>query len=1013
MKKLLATFAVLVLGTVSGYGVQVRTGYQSQFHVPHASKHANSHAKALNQKEKKGPIALAHHLPGPAKTPARLSHVRATNNSASTLGFVSATQIPAGGYVYDKTAMDGDFNGDGKKDLVTLAETYIGGGSSQSVASISVVLGNGDGTFKPPVLTTVNSFDPILVGDVNGDGKDDVIQVHPSSPSTVDVWLSNGDGTLTEDQSYQVSPASLVGGILADVNADGKLDLLAVDSQTPGLVRTLLGNGDGTFQAATSITLPTSAPSDLIFADFNHDGKIDFAGLDGNDQVNIYVQAGGNFVLTGSPLTNPDSVYDVCALQAGDLTGDGAAEVVTENCGDADEDTVTVYVNNGDGTFASGVYYAVAASGGDYPANLEPYAGVIADVNGDGKNDIVVTNYYGGDVTILTGNGDGTVNVPDIGYATGGYYTYLPAVVADFNGDGFADIVQTDNNYSYAYLQGYGDGTFRAAVDYYGAINDGSWPESSEVATGDFNGDGFPDFAVGNDEGGITIFLSRGDGSLQHGVTYGSLESINLAVADFNGDGKLDVVASDYYNGTVQLFNGVGDGTFTVGSTYSSGAEQYACPYQILTGDFNHDQHPDVAVVNYDCDGADNTVGILLNDGAGGFLSPVTYLLSDEAWAIAAGDLNNDGNTDLLVPLYYSSQYVAVLMGNSDGTFQSESDVNLVNGNTTYYNPDYITVADFDGDGNMDFAVSIDNNYTGNQGIAVALGNGDGTFKTPNLYSTTNQDFANFEWPYPEIVKSADINGDGILDLVYTNVDFSTVGVLFGNGNGTFGTPNEYPVGNDAFGIALADLNGDGALDVVTGNYASDAVTALLNANGSGSSRFTFGTSTSTATVTAGSAATYALNLTGINGYTGTVTFSCSGLPAYSSCSFSPSSIVASGSSQTTTLTLSTTAASAALVMPAAPNSTPSDPILWASLGGIGIFGLVLAGGAKRNRRQMAIVLGVLLLVMVFSLVGCGGTTSSAHSSGTPAGTYTVVVTATGTGGGAPTHSMNLTLIVQ
>ena len=76
-------------------------------------------------------------------------------------------------------------------------------------------------------------------------------------------------------------------------------------------------------------------------------------------------------------------------------------------------------------------------------------------------------------VTILTGNGDNTVNIPDVGYAAGGDDPYLPALVADFNGDGLADIVQIDDNYSYAYMQGYGDGTFRAAVNYFGNISDG------------------------------------------------------------------------------------------------------------------------------------------------------------------------------------------------------------------------------------------------------------------------------------------------------------------------------------------------------------------------------------------------------------------------------------------------------------------------------------------------------------------------------------------------------------
>jgi FG-GAP-like repeat len=412
-------------------------------------------------------------------------------------------------------------------------------------------------------------------------------------------------------------------------------------------------------------------------------------------------------------------------------------------------------------------------------------------------------------------------------------------------------------------------------------------------------------------------------------------------------------------------------------------------------------------------------VAVLLNDGSGGF-SVVTYSLSSAGQGIAAGDLNGDGYLDLLVPLKSGIGGVAVLLGNSDnsGTFQAESDVALVNGSATYRNPSYITVADLNGDGKLDFAVTIDDDSQGNQGVAVALGKGDGTFNTPSLYSTTSQDFASFGWPNPACVQTADINGDGKPDLVYNNEGFSTVGVLFGNGNGTFGTPNEYPAAANTYGFAFADVNGDGAVDVVAAGFDAGQVTVLLNQNGGGAqSGFTVGIDTWTATVAAGSSATYSLALTGINAYTGKVTFACSGLPAHSNCLFSPASIVASDVSQPTILTITTTAATASLNQPALPNSKPGAPAFWASLGGLGVFGLALAAeGKKRNRRQNDIVLGILLLVIPFTLIGCGGSGSSSGprgSAGTPAGTYTVVVTATGTGGSAPTHSMNLTLVVH
>jgi hypothetical protein len=488
-------------------------------------------------------------------------------------------------------------------------------------------------------------------------------------------------------------------------------------------------------------------------------------------------------------------------------------------------------------------------------------------------------------------------------------------------------------------------------------------------------------------------------------------------------------VASDEYEGVVQIFTGNGDGTFTAGSTYSTGG---TCPWQVVTGDFNHDQHPDVAVVNYNCEeeGSDS-VGVLLNDGTGNLLAVVNYPLSNYGYGIAAGDINGDGYSDLLVPLYYSN-VVAVLMGNSDnsGTFQAETDISLANGSASYLNPSYITLGDFNGDGKLDFAVAIDDESFYNQGIAVALGNGDGTFGTPNLYSTTNQAFIGFEAPYPSYVEMADINGDGIQDLVYTNSYFSTVGVVFGNGDGTFGLPNEYPAGGEAYDFAVADVNGDGALDVVTVNYYTAGVTVLLNANGSAEKPdFGVTASSASATVKAGSSATYDLTVTGKNGYTSAVALTCSGLPAKAQCSFSPASVTTSGNTpQATVLTITTTAATtttSALIPASTPDSHLNSGGGWllASLSGIGLFGLVIGVGTKKyvpGRRLLAVLPATLLLALMFTLVGCSGSSTPASTSsttttvaGTPAGTYTVTVSGAGSGSNAATHSMNVTLVVQ
>jgi hypothetical protein len=173
-------------------------------------------------------------------------------------------------------------------------------------------------------------------------------------------------------------------------------------------------------------------------------------------------------------------------------------------------------------------------------------------------------------------------------------------------------------------------------------------------------------------------------------------------------------------------------------------------------------------------------------------------------------------------------------------------------------------------------------------------------------------------------------------------------------------------------------------------------------------------------TVSPGSAGAYAITLTPSNGYDGTVTFACpasSQLPPEVTCTL-PSPVVPSG--KAVTLTLNTTGPSAMLRAPAGPNSHPSGMNLWASLGSIGVFGLMLTGDwKKRKHRRLAMVLGVLAVVMILALVGCGSGSSTPPNptGGTPAGTYTVTVTATGTAGtnngNTQAHTLNLTLIVN
>ena len=1035
-------FATLFLTSLAAFGAHTQPSPSSQFRrnhsrqtskasrktVPHANGGAAARPATMGKTTGTNPAAKGRFVNRPA-----------TLSTATAVSLVAGARFPLSG-VDDNNTMQvaGDFNGDGKTDVAKIVlnvETY----------SIAVLLGNGDGTFQAAKLTATpnDTDDPILVGDVNGDGKDDIVMIHPGDEcggvrkpasahavsdcvsssthglfevsSSMDVLLSNGDGTFATAVNYAISGIGLRGGVLTDINGDGNLDVLVFDDAEPANVIELLGSSTGVFQAAVTLApLSVAAPDDMFFADFNGDGKLDFAG-DVDGQVQVTLGAGSGTFGLPVALTVPGGDFKGCGLLAGDLTGDAKPEIVALNC---DSNTLTVYVNNGDGTFQAGISYNNNGDQDQYP-----YSAAIGDMNGDGKNDIVVANEETADVSVFLGDGTGALKVEPLSYDVGGFAWEQP-LVADFNGDGLMDVVESDDEYNLVYLQGYGDGSLWAAPSYDLPNSFSGYAYTYSVATGDFNGDGIPDVVVGQaynyGSTGVTVYLAKGDGSFYPGVSYGASDRMGyVAVADFNGDGKLDIAATDSQGGVVQIFLGNGDGTFSIGGTYPTDAGEGPYPQNVVTGDFNHDGVIDLAIANEDT----GSVGVLLGVGDGTFATAVSYALEGYSpQTITAADLNGDGFVDLAVTAYTDGPpAVGILLANNDksGTFQAP----------TYYNvdgePDFVTFGDLNKDGNVDMAVTLyeGNIYPGT--VEIALGNGDGTFKTGVDYASSAFG-AGLSYTEPADIQMTDWNGDGNLDLVYVNSEVGTLAIMLGNGDGTVSAPVEFPVTEYAWGMALADVNNDGAVDVLVGNDESGGFSVLLNGAGSGTApNFTMGTGTGSASVTAGSPATYVLNLVGQNGYNGTITFTCGELPAEATCTFTPASVVALGNTAlTTTLTIDTTAASASLLRPARPGVTPGSPIsgspIWlASLSGMGLLGLLLSGsGAKGCRRRASVLLGVALLVTLGALAACDNgshttKTITPPNLGTPAGSYTVTVTSTGTGTPAPTHSVNVTLIVQ
>ncbi|HXJ90607.1 MAG TPA: VCBS repeat-containing protein [Candidatus Binatia bacterium] len=977
------------------------------------------------------------------KARANAKTLRHANAPTGKPGFVSAIQIPAGGWTY-WDAGKGDFNGDGKQDVATIVENYDSINQVYTY-SLSVLLGNGNGTFKAPTLTAIS--DPcsvFAVGDVDRDKKDDIVIVHvggycSNTSSGFDVLISNGDGTFTpkNDTPYAISPNWLRGGTLAVTTKSGFLDVVAVDyptdGSTPSSVVTVLGNGDGTFSTTpTSISLSRPVAESAI-ADLNGDGLLDIVGTDAaSSRVTVFLATSATAYAGGVPYTTPDGGYGTNSIAIGDLNNDGKPEIVTPSW----TGNISVYVNNGDGSFQPAVYYDAVWSGPDgAPGWTYPTAIAIADVNGDGNADVVSSNAYSSDVTILLGNGDGTLNVPTFGYAVGGG-TYddprVAAIVADFDGDGFADIVVPDYGFSLAFLKGYNDGTFRAALNYYAPAANNEWVGAVGLANGDFNGDGIPDIVIGSEGGwniaGITVFLTRPDGSLKPGVTYGTSNCYwYVAVADFDKDGHPDIAATNHCSGELEIFNGKANGTFVPGPAIATDVSNMT-PSDLVVGDFDGDGYPDVAVINQNSEEGNSSVAVILNDGTGNFKPAVTYPLSTISYqGIAVGDLNGDKKLDIVVPYSYDASAVALLLGVGDGTFSQASDVAVgIPGVDPYCSttgqlcPQMVTLADIDADGNTDIIATL--RHGGGQDIVILPGTGttEGvpSFGTPTYLASSLQQQGT-GWPSPAGIQAIDIDGDGNLDLVYTNASYGTIGLLYGAGSGKFYDPVEYPAGGWPWLVAVADMNKDGAKDLVVADNTFSGVTVLLNAAGSGTTAsYTVMVDSDTQTAKAGSSATFNFTMTPSNHYDGTIRFSCGGLPDKATCTFNPTSVVMDGHTPATVqLTIATTATTTTT----AAMRNNSSIILATTLSGMGLFGMLFVGTLPKRRRVLGTMLGIVVLVMMISLVGCGGSSSKTPVTttipGTPAGTYAVTVTAKGTGGsyGGDTsdHPMAVTLTVQ
>jgi hypothetical protein len=584
-----------------------------------------------------------------------------------------------------------DLNGDGKLDLALGIDENFGQTGTYVVATM---LGNGDGTFSALGKTQLISApvigfpqgrgyivpfttSGIYLQDVNGDNKIDVVSDINSVVYTVP---GNGDGTfgtaVSSPDSAVSAPSS---SALLDVNGDGKLDFVTAG----GTMAVLLGNGDGTFtgpaQGSQFVIDPAGSDS-LLAGDFNGDGKQDVALL-GSDykQVSLFFGTGGN--LRGAPIVTSNNDPQGAAsgmVTSGKYTMSGYLSplFLYQNLTTFATQLHTG-VNDGKGNFTS-----VQSLAGGVPADLQYIQPFHADFNGDGFEDLAYANVTG-DILVALSKGDGTFGTPQsIGIPTQACPEYYGAA-ADINGDGKADLVipyagdtacgsQAGGASGYWVALGNGDGSFQKPVfNTFGT-------ELYSVTLADINGDGTPDLLINdvpflNGSGfQLSYAPGNGDGTFGNSVVIESSYVVsNVSVADINGDGKMDIVlsaeevaGSDVTTGGIVTITGNGDGTFNLPSVVTSGDFFFG----MQVADVNKDGNPDVVATLYQTFGQPvENYGMvtLLGLGNGEFTGPYNSLESLGSTSPQVGTFYDDGAVDVMTETGYGA---ALFIGQGGST---------------------------------------------------------------------------------------------------------------------------------------------------------------------------------------------------------------------------------------------------------------------------------------------------------------------------------------------------------